>query len=60
MARLPPGLQPAAKIDLLISLGEAGNGSVMIMPDGSIVPVSPHGGFGLVSLDGLSFPLGSG
>ncbi len=58
LATLPPGLRPAAEIDLVVSLGKAGDGSVRILPDGSIVPVSPHANFSLVSLSGLSFPLG--
>lgn len=58
MATLPPGLRPAAEITLLISLGKAGDGSISISPNGSIVPFSPHGDYSLVSLDGLSFPLG--
>ena len=57
---LPPGLRPAAEIDVVISLGAAGDGSLKILPNGSIVPVSVHGSFSLVSLAGVSFPIGSG
>lgn len=59
MATLPLGLRPAAEIDIVISLGTAGDGALKIFPDGSIVPVSKHGLFRLVSLGGVSFPIGS-
>lgn len=59
MATLPLGLRPAAEIDIVISLGTAGDGSLKIFPDGSIVPLSKHGLFSLVSLGGVSFPIGS-
>ena len=60
IATLPPGRRPATEITVLVSLGKAGDGTVTILPNGSIVPFSPHGDYSLVSLDGVSFPLGSG
>jgi hypothetical protein len=61
MATLPPGVRPARQLDLTVNLGGTGMGVIQVTPDGQISVFAAGNGnhLSFVSLDGVSFPLGS-
>jgi hypothetical protein len=60
MVTLPPGDRPTRQLDIPVAMGASGTGLIQVLPDGTIWAFTPPGGdFTFVSLDGVSFPLGS-
>jgi hypothetical protein len=61
MTTLPPAERPTRQLDLTINLGGLGTGVIQVTPDGQISAFAEGGvnNFTFVSLDGVSFPLGS-
>ncbi|HXS63669.1 MAG TPA: hypothetical protein VN767_12535 [Streptosporangiaceae bacterium] len=59
MATLPPSARPAGQLNV-VAIVSAGAGSIKIGADGQIEVTGQHAAVTSVSLDGVSFPVGSG
>jgi CRISPR/Cas system-associated exonuclease Cas4 (RecB family) len=60
LATLPASLAPKDQLNIPITFGVKGDGFVQVNPDGKISPIAPSTGpINDVSLDGVSFPIGS-
>lgn len=59
LAQLPPALRPASELDIVVALGSGLDGAIRVPANGQLRVYGRTSRITFVSLDGVSFPLGS-